>query len=254
MGIGIGGGIGPFRGGISTRGIGVGVGPVSAGTGWGKKPSGGGDGSGCLWIVGILLAVFLIVFPYSAGAWIAEKFGADDPSTTRTVVAWVFEGTWLAVIAFIALALLFGPDESGDSNQADAEPLPVQAPPARVERSIPAGVTFGHKAEPVLNKAWAGVSAYLADDEDVVLAVRVNKISPAVDLLLLTDMRLLACGTGLRPNQRPPFDIPLDSIDSIDVSGIMDKVTVRLRDGSATVVGSLQSAKDKDLVPSDTDD
>jgi hypothetical protein len=37
MKVGLGGGIGPFRAGISTRGFGVGIGPLSAGTGWGRS-------------------------------------------------------------------------------------------------------------------------------------------------------------------------------------------------------------------------
>jgi hypothetical protein len=112
VGIGIGGGIGPFRAGVSTRGFGVGVGPISAGTGWGRRRrSSAGDGvlGGLLAIaLGVAIVYYLVSWPYYLGTWIAVNMGAENPSTARTVVGWVLEGLfvcaalWLGSACFMA--------------------------------------------------------------------------------------------------------------------------------------------------------
>lgn len=110
MKIGIGGGIGPFRAGISTRGVGGGIGPLSVGTGWGGRRGGNSDADGCAYLIVLLLAFaavyFFIAWPFLLGAWVAVKMGASNPSTARTVVGWSFESVWLALILLFAAALL----------------------------------------------------------------------------------------------------------------------------------------------------
>ncbi len=58
--------------------------------------------AGGLLIVAIL--VIAIAGPYFLGAYLAVHLGgADNPSTTRTLVAWLFEVPWLIAIAFFAV-------------------------------------------------------------------------------------------------------------------------------------------------------
>jgi len=54
-----------------------------------------------LLIVAIL--VIALAGPYFLGAYLAVHFGADNPSTTRTLVAWLFEVPWLIALAFFGL-------------------------------------------------------------------------------------------------------------------------------------------------------
>lgn len=103
MGIGLGGGLGPFRAGVSTRGAGVGCGPLSA-------------GSGCAGTGGILLAyfgfiaavsvvLFAVAWPWLLGALVAQLFGAEDPSWERSVVGWAFELCGIAVAIPLTVAI-----------------------------------------------------------------------------------------------------------------------------------------------------
>ncbi|WP_134147387.1 hypothetical protein [Mycobacteroides salmoniphilum] len=69
MKLGIGGGTPGFRGGISTRGVGVGVGPFSAGTSWRGGRSHGGGGGGVVWVIAIGLVLFLALWPYLLGTF-----------------------------------------------------------------------------------------------------------------------------------------------------------------------------------------
>lgn len=93
MRLGIGGGIGPIRGGVSTRGFGIGVGPFSAGS----------STSGCATALGAMLAlgaVLLVFFwPLLLGDWLAQQFGEKPESTAGQILGWSFEGLYgLAVI------------------------------------------------------------------------------------------------------------------------------------------------------------
>jgi hypothetical protein len=102
VGLGIGGGIGPFRAGISTRGIGGGIGPISAGTGW------GGGGSGCATLIGAAIIIGCIYFsaawPFLLGTWTAVEFGAGNPSIARSVTGWIFEGVYIVALVAILVA------------------------------------------------------------------------------------------------------------------------------------------------------
>ncbi|MDO8147504.1 phage holin family protein [Isoptericola sp. b515] len=99
MRIGVGGGIGPLRGGVSNRGVGVGFGPISVG-------ESNRDMEGCAtFIFGAVLLGLVAVGPYFLGKWVAGLFGAGPQSPARFITGWVFEGIYLAVIALVVTAL-----------------------------------------------------------------------------------------------------------------------------------------------------
>src|SRR3712207_1173486 len=125
MKIGISGGVGPFRAGISNRGFGIGVGPVHASAGWPRfrrrrrryrRASGSAAGLGGL--LGVLLAIgllfLLVAWPYLLGTWLAVQLGAGPDSTARTVTGWVFE---TMAVAGGGLALVLGGRRSEDRGQ-----------------------------------------------------------------------------------------------------------------------------------------
>lgn len=105
MRLGIGGGAFGFRGGISTRGIGVGFGPVSAGTSWDGRRSRGSGGGGIAWLILAGVVLFLALWPYLLGTFIAVQCGAWNPSTSRFVVGWCFETVYVAVLAAAYVAV-----------------------------------------------------------------------------------------------------------------------------------------------------
>jgi hypothetical protein len=105
VGIGIGGGIGPLRMGVSTRGIGGRVGPISAGTSW-RRGRGGGGGAG---VFGMLLGaaiVVTVVYLAFAWPWIAARSIArahDFSPHAQHVIAWIVEAIYiLAILLFAA--------------------------------------------------------------------------------------------------------------------------------------------------------
>ncbi|PRZ08597.1 hypothetical protein BCE75_101283 [Isoptericola sp. CG 20/1183] len=100
MKIGVGGSIGPLRGGVSNRGAGIGVGPFSV-------AASNRDMQGfVVFLVGAALVGAVAVGPYFLGKWVAGLCGAAPDSTARFVTGWIFEGVYLAVIALV-LTVLF---------------------------------------------------------------------------------------------------------------------------------------------------
>lgn len=142
MGIGIGGGVGPSRAGISTRGVGGGIGPLSVGTGWGRRRrSGSSDGAGCAYLVALLLALaavyYFIAWPFLLGAWVAVKLGAGSPSTARTIVGWSFESVWLALLlAFIVSLVVDKISERRHTKLIEAYEARYGTEIARLEREV----------------------------------------------------------------------------------------------------------------------
>jgi hypothetical protein len=50
------------------------------------------------------LVYYALAWPWYLGSWVAVELGADNPSTTRSVVAWIFEGIYLtAILGFLTL-------------------------------------------------------------------------------------------------------------------------------------------------------
>jgi hypothetical protein len=79
----------------------VGVGPFSAGTSWGsgrrRTRRGGGSGGGGLLVAVAAAALFLAAaWPYLLATYVAVQLGAGNPSTARTITAWVCEILWIA--------------------------------------------------------------------------------------------------------------------------------------------------------------
>lgn len=53
----------------------------------------------------VLLAVLVAAGPWYLGAFLAVQFGADNPSATRTLVGWLFELPWIAVLVVAAVVI-----------------------------------------------------------------------------------------------------------------------------------------------------
>ena len=106
MGLRLGGGLGPFRAGVSNRGVDAGIGPLSVGGRWPRAPrrkssrkngsdlSGLGGGGGVIAFVALLA----LLWPLLLGMWIAAKFGASDD--TQVNVGLVFEAVYVALVIF----------------------------------------------------------------------------------------------------------------------------------------------------------
>jgi hypothetical protein len=94
MRLGVGGGAFGVRGGISTRGVGVGAGPFSAGTSWGRRRR-GGDGGFIGFAIIVVIGFLAVAWPYLLGTFLAVQLGANNPSTARTAVGWIFEVTYI---------------------------------------------------------------------------------------------------------------------------------------------------------------
>lgn len=123
---GIGGGAFGLRGGISTRGIGVGVGPFTAGTSWrGSRRRSGGD-VGFIAFLFIGLALFLVAaWPYLLGTYVAvQLFGAEDPSSARSVVGWTCET--LYIVGLIAVICVWA-TKSAERTRQEAALAEAQA-------------------------------------------------------------------------------------------------------------------------------
>jgi hypothetical protein len=94
--LGLRGGIGPLRAGVSTRGFRIGAGPLSASStvrGLRGRASASGDAAVIFAVLMVILAVSLAVsWPYFIGSWLATVMGAGRHSTTRTIVGAAAEG------------------------------------------------------------------------------------------------------------------------------------------------------------------
>jgi hypothetical protein len=98
MKIGIGGGFGPVRGGVSNRGVGAGCGPLSIGSG----------GGGCGTIIGIVL---VLAVAYWALAWpwqLVHHMARHTSPHTASALAWVAEVVYLLIVLAIGVAVLYG--------------------------------------------------------------------------------------------------------------------------------------------------
>ena len=107
MGIGLSGGLGPFRAGVSTRGGHVGAGPLSVGGRWpggrrrspgGRRRRSGGGGGGDAFL--LIVFVLVLFWPFLVGMWVSAKFGGSEEAQVTT--GWVFEGVYvLAILGFV---------------------------------------------------------------------------------------------------------------------------------------------------------
>jgi hypothetical protein len=108
MGVGVGGGLGPIRGGISTRGVGGRVGPVSAGYGY-RRRSSSSSAWGIFWVIAgviflgwlaLLLVLLSVAWPVIGVAAIqsAAEHG-KQPGVRSFVIAMLLEAAWLVLVA-----------------------------------------------------------------------------------------------------------------------------------------------------------
>jgi hypothetical protein len=104
--VGVGGRVGPVRGGVSNRGVGVGVGPGSVGHARrGRRSS--GSSIGFVGFLAFLAGVALILsWPYLLGTFVAVKLGAGTHSTARNLVGWGFEVPYLVCILLALVGIL----------------------------------------------------------------------------------------------------------------------------------------------------
>src|SRR5262252_7099267 len=89
--LGIGGKLGPFRAGVSTRGVGIGVGPLSVGAGRGRRRGSSSNGSGCALILVLLVVLLFAGWPWMLGTFIATKAGVEPGSAGWEAAGWVPE-------------------------------------------------------------------------------------------------------------------------------------------------------------------
>lgn len=94
MRVGIGGGIGPVRVGVST--------------------SGNGCLSGIAYFFVLCIVVLLVGWPYLLGTWLAVQFGAGPDSTARSVSGWGLE----AVVVIAGLAILMARAKRANAREA----------------------------------------------------------------------------------------------------------------------------------------
>ncbi|MEX2430658.1 MAG: hypothetical protein WD645_01910, partial [Dehalococcoidia bacterium] len=110
MGFSFGGGLGPFRARVGTRGVSGGVGPLSAGTSSRPRRSSQSDVGGLVGLVIGLLVLTLLgvtlaaVGPYLLGTWLAVQLGAGPDSLARAAVGWVFEALAVGLIVWGSVA------------------------------------------------------------------------------------------------------------------------------------------------------
>ncbi|WP_454730401.1 GmrSD restriction endonuclease domain-containing protein [Cellulosimicrobium protaetiae] len=73
------------------------------------KRSSGGGGLGAIIavVIAVLVAFFVVAWPYQLGTWIAVEMGAGLPSVQRSVLGWIFEILYLGVLAAIGVRWLW---------------------------------------------------------------------------------------------------------------------------------------------------
>jgi hypothetical protein len=75
------------------------------------------------------LAVLTAVWPWWLGAFLAVRlFGADNPSTTRTLVGWLFEIPWLIVLVVVVVLAMRKRRKRQAAVAAYNAPRPVPGP------------------------------------------------------------------------------------------------------------------------------
>lgn len=61
------------------------------------------DGTSIVVVMLFCVGFLILAWPYLLGTWLAVQLGADNPSTARSVVGWVFESLWLIALAAVPL-------------------------------------------------------------------------------------------------------------------------------------------------------
>lgn len=100
---------------------------------------------------------------------------------------------------------------------------------------------LGARVERTLDKMGPSLGTWLDPSEEVVAAFRVQKLRPALDLLVITNRRLFAAPVPAKAS--PTVEVPLGEVDHLTF-GATDNVTVHRVDGTVVKVGQLRSRKD----------
>jgi hypothetical protein len=99
----------------------------------------------------LIAAALFAVLPYILGAGIAEVAGAANPSTVRSVVAWMFEGAWVAFwLVFIVTSVRKGRVEEAEHEAARMAAEQIRArqraeEAARIEREAVIQIAVARK-------------------------------------------------------------------------------------------------------------
>ena len=92
------------------------------------------------------------------------------------------------------------------------------------------------------------ISGWLLPGERLVGLFKVNKVSPDLTLLVVTDQRVLACASRPRASYQPPVAARWADLNRVEVSEFMDTVGLHRADGSVLKVGFLVHKADKDAL------
>lgn len=60
------------------------------------------DGAGCGFAILLFVLFVAVAWPYYLGTWLAVQYGADNPSTARSVTGWALEVLWLGGLVCFA--------------------------------------------------------------------------------------------------------------------------------------------------------
>ncbi|GGF16680.1 hypothetical protein GCM10007298_10890 [Williamsia phyllosphaerae] len=66
-----------------------------------------------------MIVAFVAAWPYLLATYVAVQLGADNPSTTRAIIGWVFETPWLVFLIIVGLMAAFG-SKTTTTGQASA--------------------------------------------------------------------------------------------------------------------------------------
>ncbi len=156
-----------------------------------RKNSSPSSGGGAV-ILLLGLGVCALAWPYWGGTYLAVRMGAENPSTTRSVVGWVFEVLWLGFLAAMLIGWIVtksrrnSPKSNIDVTWPHPPVCPPQGiPPAAVSRrrrpSIPyVGLTRKITPFPTTNVTFTEVdleTTGLDSDTDRIVEVGLVKFS-----------------------------------------------------------------------------
>ena len=136
------------------------------------------------------------------------------------------------------------PEAAGSGWPVEETPAEALAVPHADRRpSAGPGVLWGKRAQQASRNAMPAISGWLTPGERLVGLFKVNKVSPDLALLVVTDQRVLACAS--RPARyRPPVAAQWGDLDRVEISEYMHNVGLHCADGSVLKVGNLVHGAD----------
>ncbi|MGV0068563.1 restriction endonuclease [Mycobacterium colombiense] len=146
-----------------------------------------------VFLVGAAMVLLAIAWPWIVGTYVAVAFGAENPSSARTITGWVFEGAWLAFLAclpFYLLAKRSANQKRALAQAAEQERIAAEARAAAAERAAKqeriAAKARAAAAERAAAEARAWQRERWTEDvnlagEDLARVLAVDGIAPQVD-------------------------------------------------------------------------